>query len=247
MRIQSDFSMKNGGFLHKAEDSGVSATQRNMLPMPNPECVIDASKIMMKYQSQTTYKMQSDYAERLSVDALSVECLKAQFVERDVWAWPMRGASGSCCGIRLRSDAAKWAVKGSKAGLFIPIFKDNPDWPLMICEGPTDTAAALSMGYYAIGRQSCMGQADLIKSTIKRLGRDKVIIMSDNDDPKEKPDGSTWKPGQEGARKLAIDLGMPCCIVTPKAKDIRAWRASNGCVRDEIDCIVKAKGYEVAK
>jgi len=213
MRVQSDFPMKNGGYLHKAGDSMLNATQRNMLPMPESKPTINASKIMRDYDAQTTQKMRREYAVQIGVDEMAIEIMKACWVERDVWAWPMRDADGKCCGIRLRSDTAKWSVKGSKAGLFLPIWKQEPGWDAMICEGPTDTAAALMMGYYAIGRQSCMGQVDLIKATLKRLKFSKVIIMSDNDEPKTKPDGTTWKPGQEGAVKLAQGLGIPCCIV----------------------------------
>src|SRR5439155_12311592 len=63
------------------------------------------------------------------------------------WAFPMRDAGGAIRGIRLRTVAGKkFCVRGSKDGLFIPE-ESAAVGPLLVCEGPTDTAALLDMGF----------------------------------------------------------------------------------------------------
>jgi len=68
------------------------------------------------------------------------------------YTFPMSDAEGKVIGLRTRyPSGGKAAEKGSRNGLFIPA--DLPDdGLLLICEGPSDTAAALDLGFAAIGR-----------------------------------------------------------------------------------------------
>lgn len=242
MRVASDRPMKNGGYLHKSVNDD-SVRQSLMLPMPAPKPSIDPGAMMKRWAAQTTETDRNDYARKLGVDAYAIELLGAAYTpQHGAWAWPMRDAAGDICGIRLRSDDRKWAVTGSKSGLFIPQTSISTGIDAMVCEGPTDTAAALTLGYFAVGRSSCMGGVDLVRDTMERMGVRRVIIMSDNDEAKLKPDGSRWYPGQEGARQLAMELKMPSIIIQPGAKDIRAWVRS-GVSRDEVDFLIKQKMF----
>jgi 5S rRNA maturation endonuclease (ribonuclease M5) len=145
----------------------------------------------------------------------------------------MRDAEAVACGIRLRRlDGSKWAVRGSRQGLFIahhfPIGNT-----LVVCEGPTDTAAMLMLGFDAVGRPSCSGGMALIVDLVHRHHFEDVVIMPDSD-----------APGQRGARYLAARLvgyvpgGVR--IVTPPLKDAREWVRSGANRLDVLDAIEAA-------
>jgi DNA primase len=106
----------------------------------------------------------------------------------------------------------KWAVRGSKAGLFIPFDagKRLPRSPLFVCEGPTDTAAALSIGFFAIGRPACLGQEEMVLTLIRKFHPQQIIVCYDND-----------KPGIAGADKLIRYIRCPVVRFVPPAKDLR--------------------------
>ena len=71
-------------------------------------------------------------------------------------AFPMHDGHGDVCGIRTRlADGSKRAVTGSRAGVFLTTVP--MDVPAVVCEGPTDAAAALALGFEPIGRPSCAG------------------------------------------------------------------------------------------
>lgn len=121
---------------------------------------------------------------------------------------------GKIIGIRRRfPNGRKVSLTGSKTGLFIPADL-SPEGLLLICEGPTDTAAALDLGFYAIGRPNCSSCVDMTTRFAK--GR-KVVIIGDND-----------KPGRAGVEKLAGKLLLHCpsvkIIYPPNGtKDLRQW------------------------
>src|SRR5439155_4372061 len=97
-----------------------------------------------------------------------------------------------------RPDGAKFAVRGSKDGLFLPATDSNDEsGALLICEGPTDTAALLDMGYSnVIGRPSCTGGIKLLVAIVRQRFRD-VVVISDGD-----------TPGRIGAHNLASVLAV---------------------------------------
>jgi len=132
-------------------------------------------------------------------------------------AWPMRDATGSVIGIRLRcpKTSKKWAVNGSRAGLFIPDLSCIAG-RLFVCEGPTDTAALLSIGLDAVGVPSAGGAADLLAKLVRDRAPTEVIVMADADGP-----------GRDGAERLAEALlpMRPVRVVSPPngVKDARDW------------------------
>ncbi len=95
-------------------------------------------------------------AAMLSVSCESLVKLQVCWsAEHRAMSFPMRDAVGGVIGIRLRCPhtARKWAVPGSRAGLFYPaeIFKAERSLRVFVTEGPTDTAALLSIGLPAVG------------------------------------------------------------------------------------------------
>ncbi len=125
----------------------------------------------------------------------------------------MRDEMGSVIGIRLRrSDGFKWAIRGSRNGLFIPAGAYFHHHTLCICEGPTDTAAALTLGLQVIGRPFCRGGTQMLVSFCRQL-QAPVAIVSDADGP-----------GIAGAEALADELvGVTKVrVIRPlKGKDLR--------------------------
>lgn len=143
------------------------------------------------------------------------------------WAFPMRNGDNAIVGIRLRSeDGKKWAEKGSHQGLFIPQIDPQPT--VYIVEGPTDTAAALTLGVYAIGRPSCSGGATDLLQVLRKLQIRKAVIVADTDNDKFRPDGAHYNPGVDGAMNLSELLGFPNCTLLLPTKDIRQFLSQGG-------------------
>ena len=137
--------------------------------------------------------------------------------EHAAWTFPMSDADGFVTGIRLRApDGRKWAVTGSRDGLFVPrdlAFDDR----VLVCEGPTDTAALLDLGFEAVGRPSCAGGKHLVCELAQRHKVPEVVIVADN-----------GGPGVRGAESLASTLILYCpavrIIYPPDGiSDARAW------------------------
>ena len=144
------------------------------------------------------------------------------------WSFPMFDDQGRVRGIRLRArDGSKYAVKGSREGLFLPSELEPVD-RILVCEGPTDTAAMLDLGFEAIGRPSCTGGADLVERFVRTIRVDDVAIIADEDEV-----------GRKGAYSLGARLRLICSVVrvvTPgnEAGDARAW-VNGGARRRDVE------------
>jgi len=236
MRLQSDRGLHNGGWLH-----WLAEQPPRSLPPPRPPPThppgIDAEGRWRAWRASTDASRLAAHAEALGVSRASLERLGAAWAPPHLaWAFPMRDGAGAIFGIRLRAgDGRKWAVRGSRAGLI-----HDPDLsgsgPLLVCEGPTDTAAAMTLGFPAVGRPSCRGQEDLLRRLLKTW-RDDVVIAADHDPPHEHPDGSPWRPGLAGAVDLAKDLGKPLRAFLPPCKDIREW-TRRGATRADVEALI---------
>jgi len=135
-------------------------------------------------------------------------------------SWPMRDDSGQVVGIRLRCPVTsrKWAVTGSSAGLFYGVDLLGVERPgrVYVAEGPTDSAALLSVGLDAVGVPSTGGCRDLLAALVRRIDAAEVVIVADGDGP-----------GMRGAVTLGVTLRsvVPVRIINPPqgVKDARAW------------------------
>lgn len=118
--------------------------------------------------------------------------------------------------LRLRNEAGrKWTVAGSRNGIFLPM-EFIQSKRLVVCEGPTDTAAAMCLALPAIGRPSCSGGVDFILQYCERVKAKELIIIADRDDV-----------GRAGAEKLANKARCRVKIVAPYGhKDVRSWLQS---------------------
>lgn len=210
MRVESDKPTRNGGWLHAMSEPipFVPAPRKAIEDKP-----IDAQLMWQRWFERTEDHRRDHLGEALGVDT---DCLKAIGCawSTQAWAFPMRDANENVIGIRLRNDQGeKWAVKGSHSGLFIPSeYPAMADGNLYLVEGPTDLAAAMTIGLQAIGRAACLGQEQMIIAYLQRKKVQRLVIVTDNDEP-----------GLRGAQKLQGMLPILSCVWVPPAKDIREF------------------------
>lgn len=155
--------------------------------------------------------------------------------KQSVVTFPMKGADGAVLGVRLRShEGSKFAIPGSSNALFLPSRINSSNAPLLLCEGESDTAAMLSLGFSAIGRPGCTSGTDMAVRYITRGDHTWVVVMADADDA-----------GRRGARAIALRL---CArvrrvqVVAPPSgiKDARAWKLAGATREDVLDAIAAA-------
>ncbi len=213
------------GFIHVVDDRAFRSVPRQIA---STERRIDCLGIMMRWSYETTDDMIRAYSNELWVSQDALRRLGAAWSEAfGGWAFPMHNDRRQIIGIRLRiTGAEKRCVRGSRTGCFVPTGIDSRSM-LMICEGPTDTAAALTLGYDAIGRPSCSGGTEIISDILQAGRRRDVVIMADSDGP-----------GRAGAQRFAdriIGLCRSVKIITARPhKDIRDWLGA-GAIKGDID------------
>ena len=213
MRVQSDRAAKSGGWMHRIGD----APRQYVSPPAKPAApTINATKLMRDWLAKTERGLLADFALELGLSVAALEAAGAAWAApHAAWAFPMRDGYGNSVGIRLRNDRGKFAVRGSRQGIFIANVPPQPT--LFVCEGPTDTAAAVELGLFAVGRPNCCcGGAD-IKVFARRHQCRRVVVVSDND-----------KPGLDGARKVGAEIGLPFAVYVPPAKDLREFVSLGG-------------------
>jgi hypothetical protein len=144
----------------------------------------------------------------------------------------MRDGIGNIIGIRLRDPdtGAKRSVQGSAAGLFY-----DPDRyanielgaRVWIAEGPTDTAALLSVGLDAVGIPSAKSGGDQLLELGRRILPIEIVIMADRDGP-----------GIASAKSLRTELvivaGVRIIVPPSGIKDAREW-INRGASRDDLE------------
>lgn len=212
MRVASDTPMKNGGYLHKHPGSAPPPQKREAPP------AIHVAGLINQWKSHTFSLDIVNLSTLLGVSPLSLSQLECCWAEpHKAWAFPMHDGEGNLVGIRLRSkNGRKWAVRGSHQGIF---YADGPPEkdPVLVCEGPTDTAAALTLGFYAVGRPSCSGGVRDTCVLVRRLGIRRVVIIADND-----------KPGLAGAEVLQNQLPCSSGVLVLPTKDMREFVNQGG-------------------
>lgn len=211
MRIDSPRLAKNGGFFHSLGGTPVRPVLPDKHQAPPS---INATKIIRDWRIYTSADQIRSLAKELGVNPDALEALGTAWApQHNAWAFPMKDGYGNVVGIRLRNrNGFKWAVPGSKAGL---IYSQIIPGDACLCEGPTDTAAALTLGLNVIGRPSCRGSEDDILTALKPCRR--LLIIADNDDP-----------GWNGAVHLQTRLKIPSVCWAPPTKDLREFLRAGG-------------------
>ena len=232
MRIQSEYPSESidgaVGYIHRLGDTiGDKAPRpvRKHYSAKPTIAIVDFQRVLDSYKSRKPRV--GELAKELGVSRQALQSLHAVYsTQRKAWAFPMRDAKGKAVGIRFRGDSGhKWALTGSKQGLFYSRSSLYPvSQPVYICEGPTDTAALMTIGVRAIGRPDCHSGSVILR---EMLHGQTVVIVSDQDEP-----------GQVGAAALQSRLqsvAASCTIILPPSgiKDARQWVA-NGLTAEEL-------------
>ena len=240
-RIESTKPHSKGGWFHAYDKTLPMVT----LPKPKPAPPkINAAAILLAYKSKRSI---NELAIKLGVSVDSLQALNVEWSETSkAWAFPMFDGDGTMIGIRLRNETGdKWAVTGSRQGIFLPskmVTNGNAPKIAFLPEGPTDTAALLTLGFFAIGRPTCNSGNEMIAQALKRLKIFKVVVVSDNDGIKV----TGQRPGIEGAMKLKKELKLSSIIWMPPApiKDVREYLNKGGTkqmIESDIRCKVWTK------
>jgi len=230
-RVESKKFIEGSGYLHVLKETEWSKDQWKPEKKELPEHNEVMASMARKFYLACDDDQQASANERLGVSHASLRRLGMGWcASQSANTFPMFRHERRLLGIRMRgTDGRKWAIKGSKQGLFIP--KGIPaDKAIFVCEGPTDTAAMLDLGFAAIGRPSCMGASELIAEVV--AGRH-AIIMADRDGP-----------GMDGAERLEHSLRnitRKVITVSPPDgyKDVRSWYRGGELTRDQVLAYIK--------
>jgi hypothetical protein len=239
-RIEDGSVKKCGdaGWLHILIDRSKSqryCSQRRFTVEQKSRPDRDFTNLQQQYSRQIKDEQLNSLSQQLGVSGQSLKRLRIGW-DGEAYTFPMSNDFGKIIGIRRRFPTGrKVSVKGSKMGLFIPSGLSS-NGPLLICEGPTDTAAALDLGFAAIGRPNCNSKVEMTANFARSRP---VVIVGDND-----------KVGQKGSKKLAGALSLFCpsvkIIYPPRGiKDLRQWLKSGLSREILVQLIQETKPIEV--
>jgi hypothetical protein len=237
-RIESAKRCGEAGWLHRLRDEVFRPARRVVRSVAHrpAEPRHDLADVAAGYRHAVNPDQLGQLAHSLGLSADSLTALQIGWSSYyRAWSFPMLDASANVLGIRLRrSDGSKFAVTGSKEGLFVPT-GERADSMLLVCEGPTDTAALLDMGFRnVVGRPNCTGGVKLLVKLVRRRLRPEVVILADGDEA-----------GRRGADNLlsVLLLYAPAVrVIRPPEgiKDARAWLLAGGTRTDIQQAIAAA-------
>jgi hypothetical protein len=238
-RVESAKRCGDAGWLHRLKDDMARLQRRHVRVVrfgADPSTRPDLWQLAAQYQQDLDHGRLYQLAVSLGLSVTALSQLGTGWsAQHRAWSFPMVNAERDVVGIRLRRpDGYKFAVKGSKEGLFLPATVKEEASPLLIAEGPTDTAALWDMGFRnVVGRPSCTGGIKLLVELVRRQPRD-VVIVADAD-----------PPGRRGAHNLASVLAVYALavrvIIPPDPfKDARAWLRGDGKRMDVEQAIAAA-------
>ncbi len=223
MRTESPRPGSSGGWLHDLDGAPPKSPPKRRRP------TIDWAARTTAYAQAVTDASVQQLATALHVDPVALRELGVGS-DGTNWTFPMFGADGGVCGVRTRAaDGTKRAMEGSTLGVVRRLQPD--DGLLLVCEGESDTATALTLGHDALGVPGA-GQCASIAAAYAR-GRD-VVIVQDND-----------PAGADGAIKLRGALestAKSIRLIRPPDdfKDLRAWHIGGAAKQDLDEAIAAA-------
>lgn len=232
MRIQSDWECKGnmGGWIHKLDPSLIKRVKNvfRRAPKKKPKQPKYWHNMVVESLDSAGLEPRSKVlGMQLGVSYNSLTRLMVGWLpEYSAWTFPMWDGCGRMIGIRLRGlNGAKWCVPGSFNGIFWPTeIGRTYETDLMICEGPTDCAALLDLGFDAIARPNALGGVSALTDFVRGARRKIVIVIdADSKDAVELPGAVKLA---KAIRPLTSDVSI---LRTPGGyKDIRGWYNAGG-------------------
>lgn len=228
-RIVSGRPFGEAGHIHVLREPVIAPRQFRRRPPPPAQKRIDWKSIATGYEKECSDLRLRKHAMQLGVSYLSLVFMYVGFSEqKQAYSYPMFDEDGQMIGIRFRNEAGrKWAYEGSRNGLFYQP-DSRPNGSVLITEGPTDTAAMLSLDIYTVGRASCGTGLTYLLKLCKNLH---VAVLADADGP-----------GRRGGEKLGSGL-LPVAksvkiIEPPYSKDAREWKQTTN--RESVLATIEA-------
>ncbi len=228
-RVESGRRIGDAGWLHRIEDHRVLPISiRNQISTVSP---VRRDVDWTGFNKQLVLSLDDSNASRLSehirISKATLRLMEWGWSQRQsTWTVPMRSADGRIIGIRTRARSGeKRAIKSSASGLFFSpelIRSARSAEVLLICEGPTDTAALLDIGiHFVVGRPSCNSGVELIAQLVAQRCFRRVLIVSDSDTPGLR--GSSILATELITRNLIDPDSIGICVPPHGIKDCRAW------------------------
>lgn len=268
-RMQSNRPHPKGGWVHILK-SMLPPVRRVRTAPPVRRSLFDAERAMAAYRAEyegpagDVWEAAAELGGELGLTGAVVDrLLPGRSRHYMAWCFPMLDGFGKCVGIRLRryKSSDKFSVSGSKDGLFydpelqpaLTVARGLRGREIVIVEGASDCAAGYEIGLPAVGRSSCMTGAAELKDLCARLRVDRITIVTDNDTAKVRivpgtngapPSRVYYRPGIDGAEKLARDLGRAFRIVTPPKKDLRDW-VRDGCTAETFKLVADLQKWRL--
>ena len=271
-RTESDRPHDKGGWVHVLKRTLPPVRPVPTVRRPRPQ-LIEMERVMQGFRAEfegdgaerDIFGSAIEIGAELGMPGAVVDrlmCGRSRFYS--AWAFPMRDGDGKVVGVRLREygGSRKWSVAGSKDGLFYDTDMEAAETvshgvrgrEIVICEGATDCAAGYAIGLATVGRSSCNTGVEHLKRLCERLRVSRVTIVTDNDRFKERttrsphgvPMRTVWRPGIEGAERLAQDLGRMYRLVTPPKKDLREWLYA-GLTADTFQTVADAQKWRMPR
>ena len=138
--------------------------------------------------------------------------------------FPIRNENNIIIGIQCQLNGRKWCMEGSKIGIFVPQIPVKS--PAYICEGCSDTATALDLGFYGIGKFNALTTNDIILKFLIKHNINKVVIVPDCDHAGHK--------GCENLQRILLTKDIEFDIISVEPwKDLREFRDNEGKERTE--------------
>jgi hypothetical protein len=237
-RVESGKRCGEAGWLHRLREDRWQPRRCTVRPVAvtTPKAAQDFTPLVEAYEKAVDRNCLSRLAQSLGVAVQSLLALGIGWsTPHHAWSFPMRDAANHIIGIHLRQwSGRKFAVPGSRNGLFLPRAISPSGSRLLIAEGCSDTAALLTLGFNeAVGRPSCSSGTNLLLGLVCQYRPQQAILVADND-----------QPGRRGADELASALRayVPLiCIISPPPdlKDVRSW-LQRGATAADINQAIRA-------
>jgi len=233
-RVESRKRFGEAGWLHLLRDDGKrwNGVRRRTLRLGNAVPDESLAVLAEQFRGSLDQKRLASLAWSLGISAESLQRLSIGW-NGVAFSFPMLDPEGRVVGIALRRpNGSKYAVTGGRQGLFVPTGIAAGE-QILVCEGQTDAAACLDLGFQAIGRPGCRSTLLLCVALTRKLEPARVVVVGDTDDQ-----------GRSGAATLASALTVRCrdvrVIFPPEGvKDLREWKR-RGAAHADVAAAIEA-------
>lgn len=219
-RVASERRVGEAGWFHPSRDGGGPVVVE--APKQKPPDYGTMLRAQRRYVAAMTADLWRDLVRDLGVDEPVLRSLGVGWApEAGAYSFPMRDGDGRIIGIRYRAlNGRKWALPGSKTGLFIG--ENEPLGIVMMPEGPSDAAVLRELGFTVWGRPDARSGAEHAKYRLTKLRSsgievDEIVVVGDDD-----------VAGLSGATSFANRIASAAplgvrVMIPPKGLDVRQW------------------------